>query len=86
MTVFMRALIRKIGNSRGIIIPKPMLAQIGLGDETDISVEDGSIVLRKPRKKARDGWTAAGRDLANSGDDALVWPEFHNQGDEELVW
>ena len=24
--------------------------------------------------------------IAEAGDDALVWPEFGNEGDAELVW
>ena len=40
--------IRSIGNSRGIVIPKPMLAQLGLIDEVDLTIEGGALVIRKP--------------------------------------
>lgn len=34
--------IRKIGNSKGIVIPKPMLAQVGLDDQAmaDVTIEE----------------------------------------------
>ena len=33
--------IRRIGNSQGIDIPKPLLAQVGLEGEAEMTVEDG---------------------------------------------
>jgi antitoxin MazE len=82
----MKITIRKMGNSQGVIIPKPVLAQVGLDDEAEMSVEQGAIVLRRPRKGLREGWVDASKAIAASGDDALVWPEFGNAGDAELVW
>jgi antitoxin MazE len=57
--------IRRLGNSRGIIIPKPMLEEAGLDEEAEIALERGAIVLRKPRQ----GWAEASRKLAEAGDD-----------------
>ena len=82
----MRASLQRVGNSQGLIIPKPILAQVGFEREIDIDVEDGTIVLRKPNRHPREGWAEASRALAASGDDALVWPEFPNEGDAELIW
>jgi antitoxin MazE len=82
----MKITIRKMGNSQGVIIPKPVLAQVGLDDEAEISIEQGAIVLRRPRKGLREGWADASKAIAASGDDALVWPEFGNAEDAELVW
>lgn len=82
----MRTVIRKLGNSRGVIVPKPLLVQAGLEDEVELTVERGALVLRRPLRKAREGWAEASRGLAETGDDALVWPEFVNEGDEKLAW
>ena len=82
----MKITIRKMGNSQGVIIPKPVLAQVGLDDAADMSVEHGAIVLRRPRLGVREGWAEASKAIAASGDDALVWPEFGNAQDAELVW
>lgn len=83
----MRTSIRKMGNSQGVLIPKPFLAQTGMEvGEVDIEIESDAIVIRKPAKKARHGWAQASKAIAAAGDDALVWPEFANEGDKALVW
>jgi antitoxin MazE len=82
----MKITIRRMGNSRGVIIPKPILVQVGLTDEAEIGVERGAIVLRKPRGTARAGWAEASRRISRAGGDALAWPEFGNEGDKDLDW
>lgn len=83
----MRSAIRKIGNSQGVLIPKPMLAEAGLDVDVDISVESGTIVLRPVRDhQPRAGWADAAREIATQGDDALAWPEFANAEDAGLTW
>lgn len=82
----MKTTIRRMGNSQGVIIPKPLLAQVGLVDEAELVVEKDSIVLRKPSRKVRAGWAEASQRVAKDGDDALAWPEFANDGDAELQW
>lgn len=80
--------IREIGNSKGILIPKPMLAQAGLDDQTvaDIAIENGVIMLRKPRKSLRIGWGEAAKAVNAADADELVLGEFSNLQDEDLVW
>jgi len=82
----MKTTIRQIGNSQGVVIPKPLLAQVGLEGEAEMTVEAGALVLRKPAKPVRAGWAEAATKLAEAGDDALVLPEFSNEGDAELTW
>ena len=82
----MKIVIRRMGNSRGVLIPKPLLAQVGLEDEAELLVEKDCIVLRRPQKKVREGWAEASRNIASTKDDRLVWPQFANAGDTELQW
>ncbi|WP_213956571.1 MULTISPECIES: AbrB/MazE/SpoVT family DNA-binding domain-containing protein [unclassified Variovorax] len=84
----MQVTIRPFGNSKGVVLPKPLLAQAGLGDEdaADMTVEDGAIVLRKTARPARAGWAEAAQALAAKGDDELVMGEFGNADDAELTW
>lgn len=82
----MKTAIRKVGNSQGVIIPKPLLAQAGLEHEAEMVLEKGCIVLRRPQVAVRVGWAEASRKIAAAGDDVLVWPEFANEGDAELKW
>ena len=84
----MRALVRKTGNSWAVIIPKRILAQVGVevGDSLDLRLDDGRIVLEPTKRHARAGWADAAKRIAEAGDDALVWPEFGNLGDANLKW
>ncbi|MES2830377.1 MAG: AbrB/MazE/SpoVT family DNA-binding domain-containing protein [Pseudomonadota bacterium] len=83
----MKTSIRKMGNSQGVLIPKPFLAQAGLDlGEVDIEVENNCIVIRRPEKKVREGWAEASKAIAAANDDVLVWPEFGNVDDKGLVW
>jgi antitoxin MazE len=83
-----RVSIRQIGNSHGIVIPKPVLTQLGLSGEAEaeMTVEGGALVLRRPAKPARTGWAEAARKIAEAGDDGLVMGEFGNTEDAELTW
>ena len=82
----MKVAIRRMGNSQGVLIPKPLLAQVGLESEAEMVIQRDSIVLRRPLKKVREGWAEASRSIVASDDDKLVWPEFANDGDTELRW
>jgi antitoxin MazE len=86
MRAFMKIAIRKIGNSRGVVIPKPLLAQAGLETEAEMTVEGEAVVLRKPARPARSGWAEAAKRLAEHKDDALVMGEFGNEADAEHDW
>jgi antitoxin MazE len=84
----MRSAVRKMGNSSGVIIPKPFLIEIGSqpGDEVDLLVEDGRIIITPVRGTPRAGWAEDAKRIAENNDDALVWPEFPNEDDSELKW
>jgi antitoxin MazE len=59
----MKSQVRKVGNSHGVIIPKPLLDEIGIadGDLVNLKVnKKGRIVLSPVRTEARAGW-ASGR-------------------------
>ncbi|MCP1652301.1 AbrB/MazE/SpoVT family DNA-binding domain-containing protein [Pseudomonas nitroreducens] len=45
----MKTTIRAIGNSQGITIPKPLLAELGvsLGDPVDVSFKDQALLVTK---------------------------------------
>ncbi len=84
----MEVAIRSIGNSKGVVLPKPLLAQAGLDDQAiaEISVEGGAIILRKPTKPVRVGWAQAAQALAARGGEELLMGEFGNADDAELNW
>ena len=78
--------LRKLGNSQGVIIPKPLLAQLGMTGAAEMTVENGAIVLRPANRTPREGWAEASRVLAADAEEGLVWPEFGNEGDSALRW
>lgn len=82
----MKVAIRKMGNSQGVLIPKPIIAQVGLEGSADLQVRDGVIEIRPLHRNPREGWADDARRLAEQGDDALVWPELANEDDADLVW
>ena len=67
----MKTKIVKIGNSQGIRIPKPLIAQAGIQGEVDISVEENRLVIA-PAGHPRADWGAAFRAMASRGDDLLL--------------
>jgi antitoxin MazE len=67
----MKARIVRIGNSRGIRIPKPLIDQTGLGDDVKIVVQGNTLVI-SPLDCPRAGWVEAFRAMAAHGDDRLL--------------
>ena len=80
--------IREIGNSKGVLIPKPMLAQVGLDDQSvaDVIIENGAIILRRSSKAVRAGWGEAAKAVNAVDGDVLVLGEFANAEDKDLTW
>jgi antitoxin MazE len=67
----MRTRIIRIGNSRGIRIPKSLLEEAGLQDEVEIGIRGDALVVRAARR-ARSGWDDAFQEMASHGDDRLL--------------
>jgi antitoxin MazE len=86
--IAMRAAVRKLGNSSGVILPKSLLNEIGVavGDTLDMTLEEGRIILIPVKHRARAGWAEASQNIAEARDDESVWPEFGNDDDETLTW
>ena len=84
----MRATLIRIGNSRGIRIPKLLLEQCHFVDEVEIEVRADSLVVR-PAGAPRRGRDAAFQSMAARGDDSLLDPSRSaaSSGDEtEWEW
>jgi len=67
----MKTKIIRIGNSRGVRIPKPLLEQAGLVDQVVLRVIDDSIVI-EPAEKPRANWAEAASALHGRGEDGLL--------------
>jgi len=84
----MKSKLVRIGNSRGIRIPKLLLEKAGLEGEVEIDVEGNRLVVRSVHQP-RAGWEEAFRRMSRAGDDALIDPEtpgLSRWDDEEWEW
>ena len=45
----------RIGNSRGVRIPKTLIEQCGLGEKVDLRVENECLVI-SPERRPREDW------------------------------
>ncbi|MBI2759903.1 MAG: AbrB/MazE/SpoVT family DNA-binding domain-containing protein [Chloroflexi bacterium] len=61
----------RIGNSRGIRIPRAVVEQCRFGATVELEVHDGALLVR-PVDQPRLGWDEAFRRMAEHGDDALT--------------
>ena len=59
----------RIGNSRGIRVPKILLDQAQLPDEVELHAEPGRLVVQAMR---RTGWAEAARAMSEQGHDGLL--------------
>jgi antitoxin MazE len=76
----------RVGNSRGIRIPKPIIEQCGFEDAVELRVENDHLVIA-PARQPREGWEEAFRDAASSASDELLLDAPTNQFDrEEWRW
>lgn len=76
--------VRKIGNSKGIVIPQKYLKIIGNNEEIEIEVDDKGILLKKNTEVPRKGWAKACKKMAKNGDDKLLIPDvFDDESFEE---
>ena len=87
----MRVNIVKIGNSRGIRIPKPLLEQAGIADTADMTIEAGRLVLSPADPPPRAGWARElDRLLAADGEDSRDFTDFRAPATgfdaEEWTW
>ncbi|PIQ54147.1 MAG: hypothetical protein COW02_05410 [Comamonadaceae bacterium CG12_big_fil_rev_8_21_14_0_65_59_15] len=82
---------RKIGNSRGVLIPAAFLVSCQIEDQVDMQLQDGQIVIKPVRRKLRDGWFVhAGASskavLAQEKVEAQEWSDAPVADDSEWVW
>lgn len=78
----MKAQIIKIGNSRGIRIPKLLLEESNLEGQVEIEVVDDGLLI-KSTKPARHGWEDAFRALVENDDDEMLIDDVKNRFDKE---
>lgn len=86
----MHSVLRKMGNSTGLIVPKAVLREAGIesGTTLDLIVEDGRIIASPVRDHPRAGWAEAAALIAADPEteDKAAWRSFANEADADLTW
>ena len=76
----------RVGNSRGIRIPKPIIEQCGFEDAVELRIENDHLVIA-PARLPREGWEEAFRTAGSSARDELLLDISSSQFDrEEWQW
>ncbi len=87
MQTVLNARIVKVGNSRGIRLPKLVLEQLGFGEQVEIEVQSDQIIIRPVAAQAREGWAEQFRLATEEGADGLLEEETATSWDsEEWQW
>ncbi len=82
----MKTKLVRIGNSRGVRIPKPFLEEAGLTDEVELRIVESKIVLEAPTRR-RGQWAEAAATLKARGEDVLLDHAIPTEFDEsEWTW
>jgi antitoxin MazE len=86
MDLMVRSKVIRIGNSRGVRIPKALLEQAGLSGEVEMVVEGKRLIIR-PASSPRQGWETHFAAMAEAGDDRILDEAAPIRWDEEdWVW
>lgn len=67
----MKVTITRIGNSKGIRIPKAILEQCHIKKVVDMEVKNGSIIIKPFKQKPRKDWDQAFKKMHKNKDDKL---------------
>ncbi len=78
----MKTRLVRIGNSRGIRLPKPIIEEAGLTDEVEVRVREGAIIIA-PLVAPRSGWAQAAKHLRERDEDRLLNPPTPTHFDEQ---
>lgn len=78
----MKTRLVRIGNSRGVRLPKAIINQAGLTEEVELGVRDGAVIIARATS-ARSGWADAARHMHQRDDDQLLDPPAPTRFDEE---
>ncbi len=81
----MKAVLRKMGNSHGVIIPKALISQFGFDKEVEMRVTPTGLIIEKPKAPLREGWEEACAALAYEKPDQ-DWLDFGDEAGKDAGW
>ena len=83
----MKSDLQRIGNSKGIVIPKAILEKCGFDHQVEMRVEGNKLILT-PARGVREGWAEAFRQAAAGDTDGALLPDHLSEewDGEEWTW
>lgn len=78
----MEVSIIRIGNSKGIRLSKTILEKYNLKDKVDLTLDEDQIVI-KAISSPRKGWEDSFKEMADNGDDRLLFNDVFDEEDPE---
>jgi antitoxin MazE len=78
----MKARLVRIGNSRGVRLPKPLIEEAGLTEEVEIRARQGAVIIAAVTRP-RAGWAEAAARLRAEDGDRLLDPLSSTVFDEQ---
>lgn len=78
----MKTQIIKIGNSKGIRIPKALIEQSNLDGEVELIVVDEGLLI-KSSDKPRTNWEKAFKEMSENDEDELIIKDSSNNFEKE---
>ena len=85
IVITMKARLVRIGNSRGIRLPKAIIDQVGLDEDVELRVENDRLIITAARPP-RTGWADAARRLAAESRGLLDAPSPTRFDEDEWRW
>jgi antitoxin MazE len=82
----MKVSVVRIGNSRGIRLPKAILEQLQISDQVELEVENRQIILRPINANPRSGWEKALQEMSKNQEDTLLIPETGTEEAFDWEW
>ena len=76
----------KIGNSKGIRIPKTILEQCEIESEVDLEIEGKNIILKPINKEPRQNWHNSFKRMHKNNDDNLLIDDGLDIEMDDLEW
>jgi antitoxin MazE len=71
LEAIMKARLVRIGNSRGVRLPKPLIEEARLKEEVQLRVRDGAVIITSVTRP-RSGWARAASLISGQSEDRLL--------------
>jgi antitoxin MazE len=80
-----KAKVVRIGNSKGIRIPKTILEQCNINDEVELETRDDCLIIKSPHS-VREGWEIEFKKMRKNEDDVMFVKEDVSAEWDEEEW